>query len=172
MTITEAIVKCKLNITPREFLDFIYSIMVYPAYDAYDEKKNFYEALLPTLLYCGTSNTIQKAITILDPLKHSSTEHDKQLSVLFTSYSIPKDYLNLEISGAIPEELINRTNQFYDNNGHDIERTTKFLFRLRHLLSYHSEDMTYIEFLSLLRGVFNDDINWKYLQKNEDNNSF
>lgn len=161
MTIIEAIVKCKLNITPREFLDFIYSIMVYPAYDAYDEKKNFYEALLPTLLYCGTSNTIQKAITILDPLKHSSTEHDKQLSVLFTSYSIPKDYLNLEISGAIPEELINRTNQFYDNNGHDIERTTKFLFRLRHLLSYHSEDMTYIEFLSLLRGVFNDDINWK-----------
>ena len=78
MTIIEAIIRCKLNITPREFLDFIYSIVVYPNYSDYNEKRDFYEALLPTLLYCGAENTIQRAISSLDPLKHSSTDHDKQ----------------------------------------------------------------------------------------------
>jgi DNA phosphorothioation-dependent restriction protein DptF len=156
MTIIEAIIRCKLNITPREFLDFIYSIVVYPRYSDYDEKRDFYEALLPTLLYCGMENIIQRAISTLDPLKHSSMEHDKQLSVLFTSYSIPNDYLPSEIK--LPEIMIQRTNEFYANNGRDIERTIKFVFRLNHLLSYHSEDSVYISYLSLLRGVFNKDI--------------
>lgn len=155
MTIIEAIIRCKLNITPREFLDFIYSIVVYPNYSDYNEKRDFYEALLPTLLYCGAENTIQMAISSLDPLKHSSTDHDKQLSVLFTSYSIPKDYLPSGIK--LPEIMIQRTNDFYANNGRDIERTIKFVFRLNHLLSYHSEDSVYISYLSLLRGVFNKD---------------
>lgn len=155
MTIIEAIIRCKLNITPREFLDFIYSIVVYPRYSDYDEKRDFYEALLPTLLYCGAENIIQRAISSIDPLKHSSTEHDKQLSVLFTSYSIPKDYLPSEIK--LPEIMIQRTNEFYANNGRDIERTIKFVFRLNHLLSYHSEDPVYISYLSLLRGVFKKD---------------
>ena len=66
MTIIEAIVRYKMKITPREFLDFMYSIMVYP--QEYKEKKDFYEALLPTLLYCGSENMIQKAISKLDPL--------------------------------------------------------------------------------------------------------
>ena len=155
LTIVEAIVRCKLNITPREFLDFIYSIVVYPRYSDYNEKRDFYEALLPTLLYCGMENTIQRAISSLDPLKHSSTEHDKRLSVLFTSYSIPKDYLPSEIQ--LPEIMIQRTNEFYANNGRDIERTIKFVFRLNHLLSYHSEDAVYISYLSLLRGICNKD---------------
>ena len=34
-TIIEAIVRYKLIITPREFLDFLYSIIVYPHYDAF-----------------------------------------------------------------------------------------------------------------------------------------
>lgn len=151
MTIIEAIIRSKLNITPREFLDFIYSIMVFPHHAEYDEKKDFFDALLPNLLYCGSSNTIQKAISRFDPLKHSSTEHDKQLSILFTSYSIPSGYLNREL----PERMIERTNKFYANNGRDIERTTQFVFRLNHLLKYHSEDPIYISFLSLLRGIFN-----------------
>ena len=155
MTIIEAIIRCKLNITPREFLDFIYSIVVYPRYSDYNEKRDFYEALLPTLLYCGAENTIQRAISSLDPLKHSSTEHDKQLSVLFTSYSIPKNYLSSEI--RLPELMIQRINEFYANNGRDIERTIKFVFRLNHLLSYHSEDSVYISYLSLLRGIFCND---------------
>lgn len=130
MTVIEAIVRFKMNITPREFLDFLYSIMVYPK--EYNEKKDFYEALLPTLLYCGSQNMIQKAISKLDPLKCSSTKHDKQLSVLFTSYSIPKSYFSVEELSHLPSELIKRTNEFYSNNGRDIERTTKFVFRLKH----------------------------------------
>lgn len=157
MTIIEVIVRYRLNITPREFLDFLYTIIVYPHYAEYNEKKDFFEALLPSLLYCGTENLIQKAICKLDPLKQSSTEHDKQLSVLFTSYSIPESYLTkLQIS-TLPIELLKRTNEFYANNGRDIERTTKFVFRLKHLLSYHSESDIYKSYLSLLKGIFQKD---------------
>lgn len=156
-TIIEAIVRFKLNITPREFLDFLYSIMVYPHYAEYKEKKNFFEALLPSLFYCGTENLIQKAVGKLDPLKQSSTEHDKQLSVLFTSYSIPVSYFTEQEISALPDDLLSRTNEFYSNNGRDIERTTKFVFRLKHLLLYHTENEVYKSYLSILRGVFNKD---------------
>ena len=161
-TIIEAIVRYKLIITPREFLDFLYSIIVYPHYDEYidghKEKKEFFEALLPSLLYCGGENMIQRAICKLDPLKQSSTEHDKQLSVLFTSYSIPSSYLTEQQTSALPIDLLKRTNEFYANNGRDIERTTKFVFRLKHLLSYHTENEVYKSYLVLLKGVFNKDV--------------
>lgn len=161
-TIIEAIVRYKLIITPREFLDFLYSIVVYPHYDDYmdghKEKKEFFEALLPSLFYCGGENMIQRAICKLDPLKQSSTEHDKQLSVLFTSYSIPSSYLTEQQTSALPVDLLKRTNEFYANNGRDIERTTKFVFRLKHLLSYHTESEVYKSYLALLKGVFNKDI--------------
>ena len=161
-TIIEAIVRYKLIITPREFLDFLYSIIVYPHYDEYidghKEKKEFFEALLPSLLYCGGENMIQRAICKLDPLKQSSTEHDKQLSVLFTSYSIPSSYLTEQQTSTLPVDLLKRTNEFYANNGRDIERTTKFVFRLKHLLSYHTESEVYKSYLALLKGVFNKDV--------------
>lgn len=161
-TIIEAIIRYRLIITPREFLDFLYSIIVYPHYDEYvlghKEKKEFFEALLPSLLYCGGDNMIQKAICKLDPLKQSSTEHDKQLSVLFTSYSIPSSYLTEKQISALPTDLLKRTNEFYANNGRDIERTTKFVFRLKHLLSYHTESDVYKSYLAMLKGIFNKDI--------------
>ena len=161
-TIIEAIVRYKLIITPREFLDFLYSIIIYPHYDEYidghKEKKEFFEALLPSLFYCGGENMIQRAICKLDPLKQSSTEHDKQLSVLFTSYSIPSSYLTEQQTSALPIDLLKRTNEFYANNGRDIERTTKFVFRLKHLLSYHTESEVYKSYLVLLKGVFNKDV--------------
>ena len=156
MTIIEAIVRYKMIITPREYLDFIYSIMVYP--QEYKEKKDFYEALLPTLLYCGSENVIQIVISKLDPLKQSSTEHDKQLSVLFTSYSIPPTYLTEQQASKLPAELLKRTNEFYANNGRDIERTTKFVFRLKHLISHHTESEVYKSYLELLKGIFNKDV--------------
>lgn len=156
MTVIEAIVRFKMNITPREFLDFLYSIVVYPK--EYKEKKNFYEALLPTLLYCGSQNMIQKAISKLDPLKCSSTEHDKQLSVLFTSYSIPASYFSTEELSHLPSELIKRTNEFYSNNGRDIERTTKFVFRLKHIISYHTESDVYASYLDILNGIYRKDL--------------
>ena len=156
MTIIEAIIRFKMIITPREFLDFIYSIIVYP--HEYKEKKDFFEALLPTLLYCGNENIIQKAISKLDPLKQSSTEHDKQLSVLFTSYSIPTTYFDDNQLSQLPSELVKRTNEFYANNGRDIERTTKFVFRLKHLLSYHTESKVYSSYIDILKGIYNKDV--------------
>lgn len=154
MTIIEVIVRFKLIITPREFLDFLYSIIVYPHYTEYKEKEEFFEALLPTLLYCGRENMIQKAIRRVDPLTQSSTEHDKMLSVLFTSYSIPPSYFTEKQIGELSQDLIQRTNEFYANNGRDIERTTKFVFRLKHILSYHTESNVYKSYLALLKGVF------------------
>lgn len=159
MTVIEAIIRFKMMITPREFFDFLYSIMVYP-YE-YKGNNDFYEALLPTLLYCGCKNMIQKAICKLDPLKSSCTEHDKQLSVLFTSYAIPTNYLTAHERSTLPNELIIRINQFYDNNGRDIERTTKFVFRLKHLLAYHTESDIYTSYLNILKGIYNGDIRTK-----------
>ena len=54
--------------------------------------------------------------------------------------------------------MLKRTNEFYANNGRDIERTTKFVFRLKHLLSYHTECEVYKSYLALLKGIFNKDI--------------
>lgn len=155
MSAIEAIVRFKLIITPREALDFIHSIIVYPHILTYKEKSDFFEALLPSLLYCGGSNRIQRAVGNLDPMKESSKDNDKELSVLFTSYSIPEGFL----PEGLPAAMISRINQFYDNNGIDIERTAKFVFRLKHLLHYTSECDEYKSFLSVLAGVFRKDKN-------------
>ena len=58
---------------------------------------------------------------------------------------------------SVPDELITRVNQFFSNNGRDLEPTTKFLFRLKHLLAYHSECSTYTSFVDILKGVFTGD---------------
>lgn len=158
--VIEAIIRFNLSITPREFLDFIHSIIIPTNYAGYKEDKSFYESLLPSLLFRGGDNAILKALSKLDPLKHSSTIHDSTLSLLFTSNSIPDDFFQaLSTTSKLPKYVITRTNQFYNNNGRDIERTTKFLFRLNHLLSYHSESETYISFIDSLKIVFSEDIN-------------
>ena len=158
--VIEAIIRFNLSITPREFLDFIHSIIIPTNYAGYKEDKSFYESLLPSLLFRGGDNAILKALSKLDPLKHSSTIHDSTLSLLFTSNSIPDDFFQaLSTTSKLPKYVITRTNQFYNNNGRDIERTTKFLFRLNHLLSYHSESETYKSFIESLKIVFSEDIN-------------
>lgn len=154
-TAIEAIIRFKLAITPREYLDFIYSILISKSLDGYKEQQNFYEVLLPTLLYSGGENAIMEAISRLDPLKHSSTNHDTDLSLLFTSNKIPEGFIpTLKSKNTVPEELITRINQFYSNNGRDVKRTTKFLFRLQHLLNYHSESKIYLSFIDVLKGIF------------------
>lgn len=85
LTVIEAIIRFKLVITPREYLDFIYSILVPKELTNYKERESFYESLLPTLLYSGGSNVILEAISRLDPMKYSNTIHDNSLSLLFTS---------------------------------------------------------------------------------------
>jgi len=150
-TVIEAIIRFKLCITTREFLDFIYSIVVFPHLAEYQKKTDFFEALLPTLLFKGENNRIQIAIGKLDPLKIGCTDHDKELSKLFTSYSIPENYFE---SISLPTDMIEQINAFYSNAGRDIERTTKFIFRLKHILFYHSGSEVYISYLNLLRGIF------------------
>jgi len=153
--IIEAIVRFKLIITPREFLDFVYSIMVYRSPEPYEEKRDFFKALLPTLLFDGGGNLIQRSVSRLDPVVCSSTNHDNSLADLFTSYSIPQEMRDAMIDARIPDQLLDRVDVFYSNNGRDIEATTKFVFRLCHLLDYHSESGVYIEFLGLLAQVLN-----------------
>ena len=152
-TVIEAIIRSRLAITAREFLDFVYSVLVYPHPD-YSEKKAFYDALLPNRMFCGGDNPILRAVAQLDPLRHNSKEHDQQLAELFTSDCIPNGYINVS---ALPKELTERTNAFYANGRVDCERTTKFLFRLHHLMSYHSESDVYTSYLRVLRGVFTQD---------------
>lgn len=157
-TIIESIIRYNLSITPREYLDFLYSILIPKNLTDYVEKRDFYDSLLPTLLYDSGENSILEAISQLDPMKHSSTGHDADLSLLFTSNKIPdKFFPALKPGYSVPDELITRVNQFFSNNGRDLESTTKFLFRLKHLLAYHSECSTYTSFVDILKGVFTGD---------------
>lgn len=156
-TVIEAIVRFKLIITPREFLDFIFSILIYEDIDHYNEKDTYYKALLPTLFYCGGTNLILKAVAKLDPVLYSNTGHDKDLATLFTSYAIPNESESRMLEAGVPACVVKRVNTFYKNNGRDLEATTKFVFRLCHLLSYHSESTVYNEFISLLPRVLTSD---------------
>ena len=159
MSLIEAIVRYKLLITPREFLDFIYSIIVHPQIDRHNfTKNNYLEALLPTLLYEGTRNLINNAVSKLDPFKYSNLQHDEILSCLFTSLSIPEDYLP-ECGCELPRDMVDMINKLYDNNGRDITRVVKFVYRLGHVLNYHSECKDYISYLNLLRNLFRGEIN-------------
>ncbi len=153
MTVIEAIIRSRLIITPREFLDFIHSILV-PIVGQKRLTPLDCEALLPSLIYGGGKNMILNALSELDPLKHSSTEHDKELSVLFNAHAIPEGYFPISIAERLPLLMINRLNSLYDNNGHDTPRIAKFVYRLKHVLAYHSESEDYLCYLSLLRGVF------------------
>lgn len=156
MSVIEAIIRYNLKITPREYFDFLYSILCWTG--TYVEKDNFFEALLPTMLYHGVgANKIIVALSKLDPLKYGSTNHDEDLAVLFTSYKIQQDMADMIKTANVPKFIVERTNKFYENNGIDTERTVKFLFRLKHLLCYHSESYVYKHFLKALSGIFLDD---------------
>ena len=148
--IIEAIVRFQLIITPREFLDFIYSIMIGNDLDSYEEKDDLLKNLLPSLLFQGGDNLILKAISKLDPIRYSNLTHNQMLAGLFTSCSIPDDIKNLIQTAGAPDYVITRLNSFYRNNGRNLDATTKFIFRLYHLLSYHSESDDYKSFISML----------------------
>lgn len=154
MTLIEAIIRFKLLITPREFLDFLYSIIVPLNVNASEVGHEvFYESLLPTLMYTGSQSLMQMAVSQLDPLKYSSTVHDNQLSILFTAYTIPDDYMNAGID-MIPSDIIKLANKLYTNGGDDVVRTAKFVYRAKHILHYHSESSDYKAYLSLLRNAY------------------
>ena len=148
--IIEAIIRFQLIFTPRDFFDFICSIIVFPFSGSYKEGQHFFESLLPTLIYEGKTNKIQRAVNRLDPLRISSLEHNKELSVLFTAFQLPEESLEENELGELYKDLKDRTNFYYRNHGKDTERISKLVFRLNHLLKYDSESQEYKKYLSYL----------------------
>ena len=96
--IIESIVRFKLIVTPRDFLDFISCIIVYNGIEDYKPRVDYFRALLPSLLYENSGNNILESISKLDPLKFSSTEHNLDLATLFTSSEPPADYLTDDLT--------------------------------------------------------------------------
>ena len=148
--IIESIIRFQLIFTPRDFFDFLCSIIVFPFSGSYKEGQHFFESLLPTLLFEGNSSKIQRAINQLDPLRVSNLEHNKELSVLFTAFKLPKESLDRKKLGELYEDLKEKINFYYRNHGKDTERISKLVFRLNHLLEYDSESQDYKTFLSYL----------------------
>lgn len=162
--VIQAIIKNKLTITPREYFDFIVSIICTPNNEKYSEKNDFYESLLPSLFFSGGDNKIQKNLYALDPIKCTNKEHNKTLSLLFSSFQIPDNFYKTHRLDLLPKKIIEITNKFYPNKGKDLIRTTRFLFQVSHLLNYHSDDSVYATYLGLLRGVLKKDIKvWRQL---------
>lgn len=153
MSVIEAIICSRLLITPREFLDFVYSILV-PTVMPHEPSALDCEVMLPSLIYGGGRNMILQALSNLDPLKYSSTAHDRLLSILFTANAISEADSSI-LEQGLPEVMVNRLNGMYSNNGHDTLCVAKFVYRLQHVLSYHSENEDYLSYLALLKGVFN-----------------
>ena len=148
--IIEAIVRFQLIFTPRDFFDFICSIIVFPFSGSYKEQQHFFESLLPTLLFEGTACKIQRAINRLDPLRVSSSDHNRELSNLFTAYRLEKQFLDEKELGDIYKDLKMKIDFYYCNHGKDTERISKFVFRLNHLLKYDSESQEYKNYLIYL----------------------
>ena len=153
--IIEAIIRFQLIFTPRDFFDFICSIIVFPFSSSYKEGQHLFESLLPTLIFEGQSSKIQRVINKLDPLRVSNLEHNKELSVLFTAFKLPKESLDKNDLGDLYNDLKDKINFYYRNHGKDTERISKFVFRLRHLLKYDSESQEYKRYLSYL-SAYND----------------
>ena len=152
--IIESIVRFKLIVTPRDFLDFISCIVVYNGIEEYRPRVDYFKALLPSLLFENSGNGILEAISKLDPLKFSSTEHNQDLAILFTSSEPPADYLTDDLKEL---GLYDKIKSYYENNGKDSSNLSKFLFRLKHLKSYHSESEIYKSFIQHLVGYYKSD---------------
>lgn len=155
--IIEAIVRFNLIITPREFLDFVYSIVVVNQINYSSKKEDYYKALLPSLIFSGGENQILKAIAKIDPLVSSNVNHDKILSDIFTSNSIPISMKNHLEDAKIPQILLEKINLSYQDNGRNLELVMQFLFRLYHLIDYHSESEVYKNFLLVLSSILKND---------------
>lgn len=163
--IIEAIVRFQLIFTPRDFFDFICSIIVFPFSGSYKEQQHFFESLLPTLIFEGSSCKIQRAINRLDPLRVSSLEHNQKLSDLFTAFRLEKQNLDENKLGELYNDLKEKIDFYYCNHGKDTERISKFVFRLNHLLEYDSESPEYKNYLLYLSRY--NDVDTRYDVINE-----
>ncbi len=159
----EAIIRFQLMLTPRDFLDFVYRIVVYDDYRDFTVAHDFFKALLPTLIYSYGDNRILQSLYYLDPLKYSSSDHDKDLALLFTAINFPEQHFSQEDYGALPQAIVKNVNAFYGNGEKNVTDLSEFLLRLKHLMHYHSESAAYKEFLKLYCECINNDTT-AYLQ--------
>lgn len=166
--IIEAIIRFQLIFTPRDFFDFLCSIIVFPFSGSYKEVQHFFESLLPTLIFEGNSSKIQRAINKLDPLRVSNLEHNKELSVLFTAFKLPKESLDEKKLGELYKELKEKINFYYRNHGKDTDRISKLVFRLNHILKYDSESKDYKKYLSYLSRFNNPDTRYDVVNELEE----
>ena len=158
--IIEAIIRYDLIVTPRDFLDFIYSIIVFPRWKDFNESKDFFQAVLPSLIYNSSNNKIQKALTFLDPLKISSYEHDRELSFLFSLQEYNDNLITqgkIDLCPDLSSSLKNILQKFIANNNKYKVDISGLILRLQHLFCYHSESKAYIEFLKCLQGYYKED---------------
>ncbi len=148
--IIEAIVRYKLTVTVRELLDLIYRLLVPVDLKTFEVNKDFFRTLLPTTLFSGGANRILKVISALDPLKQGSIEHNRALSCLFTCTQLPKNGDFRILQDTLDTSFFDYLDCFYKNNGKNIDDISILLFRLKHLLDYHSESDEYRDFLNYL----------------------
>ena len=152
----EAIIRYKLLLTPRELFDFVYRIVVPDTINEFKKNDHFFSSLMPSLLFGGGESRILKSITLLDPLKQGCIDHNNKLSNLFTTVEIP-DNIKYVLQGKVHQSFFDTLTQFYRNNRNDVDNISKLIFRLEHLLNYHSESEEYREFLDVLCGYYNKD---------------
>ena len=155
--IIEAIVRFKLVLTPRELFDFIYRIIVPDTVVNFNPSKDFFRSMLPDVLFAGGENKILKCLALLDPLKHGSIDHNDYLSELFTSVEIPEEKCFNSLKGKLHPQFFETLGEYYRNNRNNIEDISKLLFRLKHLLQYHSESDEYRSYLKILCGYYDND---------------
>ena len=166
--IIEAIIRFQLIFTPRDFFDFLCSIIVFPFSGSYKEGQQFFESLLPTLIFEGKSCKIQRAVNRLDPLRVSSLEHNQKLSALFTAFKLEREHLDEKNLGEQYKDLKKKIDFYYCNHGKDTERISKFVFRLNHLLEYDSESQEYKNYLLYLSQYNNADTRYDVVNELEE----
>ena len=121
----------------------------------YELLQDFFSALLPTMLLNGGENKIQRAISLLDPIKCSCLSHDNNLAVLYSTFDFNPQILQEALGPKLIEELSIILKKFYANK--DVNSRTQLatlLFRLNHLFSYHSDSQAYKKFLKYLKGYY------------------
>ncbi len=158
--IIEAIVRFKLVLTPREFLDFIYCILVPQKWSKYGRRSDFFTSQLPSLLFDPNGGKIQQAISRLDPLKYSSLLHDNELSKFYASFEFDRNCINAELLDQdIVDYYTSTLSQLYNASSGQSDRNNKgniavLIFKLNRLLEYQSYSEPYKKFLKDIAGYY------------------
>lgn len=150
----ESIVTFEVIVTPRKFLDFIYSIMVYESDKKYVYNSDFIKRLLPSLLFDGTKNLLQKEVSKLDPMKTRSRDKDTYITQLYATNDFDSIF-NKTIYSNIQcrDELKN----FFSTNSSSADGIIGLLTRLEFLSSYTPSNLVYKKYIDLLSQYWHEE---------------